>query len=500
MRHNKRCLRLIIIALLLGTALSGAVFAEAPPHEPPPGSAWHTPSSLIIGVPYEDAGAIQNAGVINLLAARPGAGLMGYMNTYFAQDNQSGTPEQNDFYGKAVAAGDFDGNGSYDIAIGVPGEAGLNVIYRFSDGSRAQVYYEGADTNCIFGDSLIAGDFDGDGIDDLAVGAPGCHSEAGSVFVFWGDPEGGLWQDRYTQFRGSNREHFGAALAREDFDANGIYDLVIGSPNADTGAGFLTNRSGKVTILYGPLTGSLLHKQEWTQSATGQGVSEVGDEFGAALSTGDFDGNGRPDLAIGVPGEDQGNIQDTGAFNILYNAGTSLTTANAEVHFIYEARANDRAGAALAAGYFNGDANEDLAVGVPYRDYSESNPAHENTGQVTVLFGTRSSGLGGSAIGVVSNPQYKLLGFSLTAGDFNGDDFDDLVMGIPEFSSSGHVKDGAIKISYGAAYGFEKSVVLTQQDLAQVAAEDDDYFGFALAELPASHPEYYSQFTPLIFR
>jgi hypothetical protein len=112
-----------------------------------------------------------------------------------------------------------------------------------------------------------------------------------------------------------------------------------------------------------------------TQSSPGvKGSAEKWDGFGAALATGDFDADGRDDLAVGVPGEGLSARQRAmdygdGAVHVVYGGRAGLRGARTEMWtqrlLKGEPRYYDRFGAALAAGDFNGDGDDELAVGVP---------------------------------------------------------------------------------------------------------------------------------------
>lgn len=153
--------------------------------------------------------------------------------------------------------------------------------------------------------AVAMGDFNADGLEDVATGVP----EENTVEVSYGAASGSERTESWTQDSRKIRERlelgdqFGAALAAGDFDADGFDDLAIGAPGED-----LKRRVdvGLVHVLYGSEDG-LTHRQNsiWFQNKSGiEGQGEDGDMFGAALLTADFNADGFLDLDVSVPGDD----------------------------------------------------------------------------------------------------------------------------------------------------------------------------------------------------
>lgn len=125
---------------------------------------------------------------------------------------------------------------------------------------------------------------------------------------------------------------FGSALAAGDFNGDGRVDLAIGVPNEGlegvSGVGTIS-KVGAVNVLYGSSSGlSASGDQQWHQNSDRVlGAAENDDLFGSALAAGDFNGDGRADLAIGVPNEGLegvsgvGTIAKVGAVNVLHGRG-----------------------------------------------------------------------------------------------------------------------------------------------------------------------------------
>jgi hypothetical protein len=144
-----------------------------------------------------------------------------------------------------------------------------------------------------FGASLAAGDFDDDGFDDQAIGASGedigTLENAGQVNVLYGSAGVGLtevgyqvWHQNVAGIGGTaeDYDHFGESLTAGDFDDDGFDDLAIGAPYEDIDA--ITNGGG-VNVLYGSAGVGLTEAgdQVWHQDVEGVGgTAETGDAFG----------------------------------------------------------------------------------------------------------------------------------------------------------------------------------------------------------------------------
>ncbi len=240
---------------------------------------------LAVGVPYADNGApVSNSGAV--LEMDPS--LDPDDSFYWQQGNNSllGAPEAADHFGENLAAGDFDDDGRLDLAVGIPdedvgaiGEAGaVQVIENGSSGltgsdqliDQDDLAGQSAAGSDRFGSALAVGDFDGDGVDDLAIGVNGENLttprsvvNAGAVNVLYGVDGVGISTSGAQQFDGDDlffngaqeQTFFGSALAAGDFDGNGIDDLAIGEPGSQD----LANSFGYVWIVYGADNGILGH-------------------------------------------------------------------------------------------------------------------------------------------------------------------------------------------------------------------------------------------------
>jgi len=255
---------------------------------------------------------------------------------------------------------DFDNDGFDDLAIGVPGEdfgtaanAGtVNVLRGSTTGLTAagdQSWNQdvagvasAAENDDAFGDALAVGDFDNDGFDDLAIGAPGegvaTIEDAGAVNVLRGSANGLTATGNQTWYQdsagiagsGEERDGFGNALAVGDFNNDGFDDLAIGVRGEDIGA---SANAGAVSVLFGSASGLTASGNElWHQDVAGvESAAETDDIFGDVLTTGDFNDDGFDDLAVGVSGEDLGAVVNGGASQIFLGSANGLTAAGDQI-------------------------------------------------------------------------------------------------------------------------------------------------------------------------
>ena len=320
----------------------------------------------------------------------------------------------------------------------------------------------------------LRADFNGDGYLDLAVGVPfeavGASAKAGAVHVFYGSAAGlsatgsQIWHQDTPGIQGvaETGDTFGRTLASGDFNGDGWTDLAVGARAEGLDAKIY---AGAVHVLYGSAAGlSATGNQFWTQDSPGiKGIANGGDLFGVSLTTGDFNGDGRSDLAVGVLLENVSGMADAGAVNVIYGSPGGLAYAgNQYWHQDSDgvedtAEAEDWFGRTVQAGDFNGDGMDDLAVGVRYEDVG----AVVDAGAINVLFGS-ATGLaaGGNQFWHQNSPGMQdtakkgdNLSYALAGGDFNGDGMDDLAAGAPFKKLDGEGGAGAVTVFYGSAAG-----------------------------------------------
>ena len=461
---------------------------------------------LVVGSPYEDVSGERNAGTVNVIYGSAG-GLAAEDDQLWHQASAGvpGALERDDRFGWSLTVGNFNGDAFDDLAVGIPYESyvvdakGIVIFgrsappdWRIEAGAVVVLYGSvtglSAKSSKIvhqsrsgvkgkgqledhFGAALAAGDFDGDGRDELAVGVPG-EDRTGAVQVFFGSAGGvsnrdQLWFQKTTGAGdGSERgDGFGSSLAAGNLGySSREKDLAIGIPGEDVGS---IADAGAAQILYGqPAKGldiknvpsAFLHQD----TAGAEDAAEAGDQFGWSLTVGDFGRLGQLDLAVGVPGESASRTRQ-GAVQVLYGGSFGITTEADQLWLAGAgglkgtALANAELGRALAVADFNGSSQADLAVGVPAVDGPKS-----ATGSVHIVYGGPQ---GLTATGSVAVPtqlwtretlgapvhQRDGFGFALAAGQFGNGSAADLAVTAPGADRPPDVNTGDVHVLYGRA-------------------------------------------------
>ncbi len=335
--------------------------------------------------------------------------------------------------GSAVAAGvDWDRDGAPDLFAGAPFAADGALAIR-SGGVGAGELRAGITAFEQFGAAVAnAGDLNGDGFDDLAVGAPSCAAagpEAGRVYVFFGGPASDGGPDRVIEGRRA-RELFGAAVAAAgDLNGDGHADLVVGAPGS--------GGDGRAYVFYGGPAFDAIPDRTLTAGIPGP--------FGLVVSgAGDVNGDGAGDLLVSGPPVPGG----TGSSALhLFLGGAGVKPWDRRV--LEGREPGDGFGSALTAlGDLDGDGFDDFAVGVPFADA----PGAADAGAVEVFFG---------GVAIHPRPGLRFLGSapgeffgSALVGrvDLNGDGRPDLAIGAPGHAGAGPLA-GRVDVLFGGSDG-----------------------------------------------
>lgn len=385
-------------------------------------------------------------------------------------------------------------------------------------GPSSQSHLGGSGSTDNFTDSnrsqpLAVGDFNGDGIEDLAVGAPDATVFAGSeirgfagmVFIVLGGSERSQVIDTVNGASNTpdikilgpgSAARMGWSLASGDINGDGITDLAIGAPEASA---LGRDAAGAVYIMLGSRSFSSHLALDFAQQNAADFIivgPSQSNRFGASLAVGNAGGSAADDILIGAPGGRSGS--GGGAAYLVFGASTlggstrvlDLSTSSADVSLVGGDR--QRVGTSVVIADLNGDGAGDIFTGAPGSDRPVGSvaPAFE-AGAVFGFLGPVSSGLLvnlGSNQHVVSfygGASGDHFGMALAAGDLSADGVTDLVVGAPGYDALDGFQPDA-----GAVYVFAGNRALTQSrfdvaarehSLAVVSGAGKGFLGFSVA-------------------
>jgi hypothetical protein len=396
---------------------------------------------LLVGAPGYDA-ANTDDGAAYLYFGTP----TGFANS--ADWSLTGDAENMGLGGTVSAAGDTNADSFADILIGAPYHDGGN-----SDEGAAFLYFgsatgpdtanwsdQGAADEAYFGIALAGvGDVNADGFDDIVIGASGVtlgEQDEGAVILYFGSATGPsptpLWYGQLDNPQAA----FGAAISAGDFSNDGIPDIVVGGLYADNSL----RDEGSVLIFAG--------KSAAPQEATsGFGIGVASAYFGVSVTHANVNGDGFQDLIVGASLFADGTTGEGAAFLYLGSA----TGLSAVADWTYEGeQENAYFGVkVVGAGDVNGDGKEDVLIGASGYDTPTT-----DAGRAFLFLGT-DTGLAATPARTIDGPHASaFLGTNLAAaGDTNGDNKADILIGLPTHDNAVGTDAGSAFLYLGTASG-----------------------------------------------
>ncbi len=328
------------------------------------------------------------------------------------------------------------------VSIEVNAEGALYPVTIDPVSSTANTFLESNQADALFGRYLSsAGDVNGDGYSDVVIGAfqfDNGETDEGAAFVYHGSATGLSTTPAVTLEANQAGAAFGTGVSRAgDINGDGYGDIIVGALFYDNGE----TDEGAAFIYYGSATGIIPTPVALLES--NQANAQMGFFTDGA---GDLNGDGYPDIVVGVFQYDNG-LTDEGAVFVYLGSATGLVTTPAAI--LESNQANSLFGREVkSAGDVNGDGFSDIIVGASLYDNGQVDEG------VAFIYHGSATGINTTPAVILEGDQANsYYGQSLAgAGDINGDGYSDVIVGAAQFDNT-FGDDGATFVYYGSATG-----------------------------------------------
>ncbi len=386
-------------------------------------------------------------------------------------------------FGTSIDYGDFNGDGLVDMFIGSPFASTSNrqwngaatIIFGASADGSLRLSFYGENSGDQLGTSLAVGDFNGDGVDDVAVGAFNAlidEERNGKVYILHGEQPketDSMRTDLHFGDFALNKANiildgprpdskFGISLLSTDLNDDGFDDLIVGS-------------SDVVYVYFGGERGigsvpNLVIRSEFPD-----------EKFGTSLAAGDFTGNGKKDLAVGAYAADAAINEQVGKVYLYIDVADQTNPILSSSHHLDGYYKNSRFGFDMDSGDVTGNGVDDLLISsFPYSG------DHRNAG-VYLYYGGPNFVKKTLADVIINDSIREVLpGASVILRDFNGNGKADIAIGAPAIRRIGGSGLGKVYIIFSGDDPLKRHYRLkTRNDLNIIHGESGgDWFGYGL--------------------
>jgi len=409
--------------------------------------------------------------------------------------------------GSDTKSGDFNHDGIQDIAIASPfasvdsrqwngqvfvyfGKKDFSVDKSNISNLNADLIVTGRNSGDQLGTSLAIGDFNGDGTDDLAIGAYNASSfysyqkdeHPGQVYIIYGKS---TWNEKnidlayksagFSIYGIYNNDAFGMFLESADINSDKIDDLIVSSPFSSSGAG---DESGNVYVFYGKSSGIYFNPPLASNADIVFRGQAKGERFGSSLATGDINGDKRIDLLVGAYYSGTQNMDKTGRV-YLYENHRFDQIVNKPTNVVNGIFDNEWFGFSIATGDINDDGKADFAISAfPYE-------GPKNKSRVSVYYGrddfSKKNVRAVLPDFVIENPLNEiLLGAKVLLKDIDGDNKSEVIIGAPGIGNPVSMKEGDVYIVKIDESKSRYSMRKNEFSSVIHGENSDDWFGFSL--------------------
>ena len=377
----------------------------------------HTPLYIAVNNNYKVAELLINKGADSSIKTESGQTLL--QLTEQRKRMESTSPdmifvgEPNSLFGGPIACGDIDGDGYDDIIVGAciyNNRQGR--VYLFYGGpdmdTTPDLIFEGEQEGDIFGRGIVCGDVDNDGYEDILVVADYYNERQGRAYLYWGSDRNSMDTKPGKIFTGEKGSFFGAGHPDiYDIDNDGYDDVIIGAIGSNARTGWVYLYYGNTKELMDPAA-DLIFKGE-----------NQGGRFGRYIRSGDVDNDGYGDICIG---------SNTGDKVYLYYGSSKLNMdAKADGIFEIKSEGNNSFGQSIVFVDQNRDGYDDVLIGAP----------GGNDGRAYLFHGNSKSSIDANPDAIFNcETRNSDFGSQGTCGDIDGDNVNDIIISALGLSQS----------------------------------------------------------------